>query len=219
MDRKMQSEFFVKVVKNDWFWATAPSSGLKIRQIKSELCIIQCIIFLNPHSVERKQEPILYVKVFLILKRFSNPSYLMRRHKIVIFRLKIECIRFCIILILLIYLQFNPLKIHLNTIFRRSYLGITRVKLTFNVVHPKFYYQNNCLWSKMDCFSKTRIAFSSHFQSKILKNDDFRSKTVIWTKCFLNKNPISNSFSLQISYFCRRFHNVPLPYSNIPNIS
>ena len=60
-----------------------------------------------------------------------------------------ECIRFCIILILLIYLQFNPLKIHLNTIFRRQYLGNTCVKLTFNVVHPKFYHQNNRFCSKI----------------------------------------------------------------------
>ena len=66
-----------------------------------------------------------------------------------------------IILMLFIYLQFNPLKLHLNTIFRRTYLGITRAKLTFNVVylnkvrfHEKLQFLLSFWYSKLQFFGK-----------------------------------------------------------------
>ena len=92
-------------------------------------------IFESSFRWTKTRNHILYIKVFLVFERFFSiwwddikSLFLDSNH---------ECIRFCIILILLIYLQFNPLKIHLNTIFRRQYLGNTCVKLTFNVVHPQ----------------------------------------------------------------------------------
>ena len=88
-----------------------------------------------------------------------------------------------IILILFVYLQFNPLKLHLNTIFRPKYLGITRAKLTFNVVHLKKFdfLKNNRLYhfrTEIAIFWKLRVFGQKCFQAtmndqRFMKNNSF----------------------------------------------